>query len=56
MLLCDAATLVADVSKERVDFVFKVSKLIINAVVERNKTGKWMKLATASYKPVRFDP
>jgi hypothetical protein len=48
MLLCDAASLVADVSKERVDFVFKVSRLIINAIAERNKKGKWMKLATAS--------
>jgi hypothetical protein len=48
MLLCDAASLVADVSKERVDFVFNVSRLIINAIAERNKAGRWMKLATVS--------
>jgi len=48
MLGCGAAYLVADVSNERVDFVFKVSRLIIYAIVERNKAGRWMKLATAS--------
>jgi hypothetical protein len=37
MLFCDAASLVADVSEERVDFVFKVSRLIINDFSERNK-------------------
>jgi len=46
MLLCDAASLVADVSKERVDFVFIVSRLIINVIAERNKAGRWLKLKT----------
>jgi len=40
MVLCDVASLVADVSKERVDFVFSVSRLIINAIAERNKAGR----------------
>jgi hypothetical protein len=47
-LLCDAASLVVDVSKELVDFVFSVSRLIVNAIAERNKAGRWLKLVTAS--------
>ena len=49
---CGAAYLEAEVSNERVDFVFVVSRLIIYAIAERNKVGRWMKLATASYKPI----
>jgi len=36
MLGCGAAYLVADVSNELVDFVFKVSRLIIYAIAQRN--------------------
>jgi hypothetical protein len=39
MTLCDAASLVADVSNEHVDFVFKVSRLIVNAVAKRIRWG-----------------